>query len=457
MRQGKDWKFPLHILTACGATLLLLALAAAMAWNARDNLHQVLLSSVNETVARTSVDVNERVQDIFQPAQQQVAFWTQQDVVRAQGLEQRLRILPFVQQMFATQGHFDAFYIANPAGEFLLFRPLRNLRVRQSFEAPEAASLLVQARTLGRAGQIDGEYLFFDDKGRLVKRDKRADYRFDPRERPWYRLAQTQSGAVLTKPYVFYSTRSAGTTLAQMAPGGGATVGVDITLEALQGQADKLRLTENTQVAFLDAESHVVARDQQSTVTADADNVNLPDLASLNAPALLAAAGLEGGVLTRAYSQLGGRDWEVLSVPVATTVSGTSLRVVMAVPHDDLFRSARKLLRQQMWVTLLLIALSIPFGYWLTQRVVTPLRRAILDTQAVAAFDFSPSQPKRSRIAEVDQLSSATEHMKSNDLALPRCECRAEFRDPTRPSPESGARWRCCHDQGESGGSLPVR
>ncbi len=62
----------------------------------------------------------------------------------------------------------------------------------------------------------------------------------------------------------------------------------------------------------------------------------------------------------------------------------------MAVPHQELFRDARQLLRHQLLLTLqALILASAPAGYWLTQLLAKPLRALAEDTRSVSIFDFS--------------------------------------------------------------------
>ena len=57
------------------------------------------------------------------------------------------------------------------------------------------------------------------------------DYRFDPRTRPWYQRAHEKEGTVIVEPYVFFTTRAVGTTLARRTEDGAAVMGLDATLQ----------------------------------------------------------------------------------------------------------------------------------------------------------------------------------------------------------------------------------
>ena len=65
----------------------------------------------------------------------------------------------------------------------------------------------------------------------MLLHQSRPGYVFDPRTRPWFQLARGNDRPVLTEPYVFFTTREVGTTLAREAyqvpeevPFGGTTL-----------------------------------------------------------------------------------------------------------------------------------------------------------------------------------------------------------------------------------------
>lgn len=407
-------KIPLHVLTAGGSTVLLLLVAFVLAWQAYSSTREVLLSSVDESVQHLSGVLRDRVNSILDPAENQIDLLVHHDLVRAQTLDQRLAALPVARSALASNPLLNALYVGYPDGAFILFRPLRESNVRRVFRPPETAALLVQSQTIQADGKALGEFRYYDAGGHLLEKSRRDDYVFDPRTRPWYRRAIAEARSVMVDPYVFFTTRAVGTTLARSAPENGVVVGLDVTLEDLATQMARLRVTPGTRVAIVDAQDRVLAGDRGDlSVQFDASgNANIRSVGDVGFPALASAAELSHQDIGRAYRALQGSDWEVVSLPVELHALGQTLRVLMAVPHEELFRDARKLLRQQLLITFLLIFASIPAGFWLTQQIAHPLKALVEDAQHVAAFDFSHSA-RRSHIAEVDLLASATEQMKS--------------------------------------------
>ena len=79
----------------------------------------------------------------------------------------------------------------------------------------------MQSRTAGE-GAIPGRSLPRRGSLAVLRDELRPDYRFDPRTRGWYQQALATAAPVRTSPYVFFTTREVGTTVAQRSVDGGA-------------------------------------------------------------------------------------------------------------------------------------------------------------------------------------------------------------------------------------------
>jgi HD-GYP domain-containing protein (c-di-GMP phosphodiesterase class II) len=407
------FKIPLHVLAAAGSSLVLLTLAALLAWQAYSGTRKILLSSVDESVQHVATMMKTQVKQMLDPAQGQLDLLSHQNLARADSLAKRLAELPTAQSILSANSLLNAVYVGYPNGEFILFRHLRDATVRSVFRAPHEADLLVQTQTLV-AGKMQGEYRYYDRRNRLIKQQKRDNYVFDPRPRPWYREALGSKESVIIDPYVFFTTRAVGTTLAKHSSEG-PVFGLDVTLRDIDTQLEDLRITANSRVAVVDSRNRLLARDNgESTYSVDQEGVaHLHQVEDIATPAIIAASALSGANVQRAYKKVEGKDWELISAPVPLRAEGKALRVLIAVPHEELFREARHLLRRQLIITLLLLAASIVAGIWVARRITLPLRQLAEDTKRVAGFDFSTREVHSSRITEVDLLATTTQQMKS--------------------------------------------
>ncbi|MEC5384614.1 HD domain-containing phosphohydrolase [Uliginosibacterium sp. H3] len=413
--QGERWKIPLHVVTSVGTIALLVIVASVLAWHAYNGTRKVLLSSVDESITHVSRVLRDRIDSILQPAENQIDLLANYDIARAHTPEQRLAALPVMRSAIASNPLLDAIYAGYPNGEFILFRPLRTPALKQMFRAPQQAELLVQTQTAQADGRNAGEYRYYDSKGQLLQLEARNDYVYDPRIRPWYISAVASAQSVMVEPYIFSTTRAIGSSLALRTSEPGVVVGLDVTLASLTHEIAALRVTPGTRIVVVDSGNYVVTSDNgPRDIVVDASGKPIPQkVEAIETPALGAAAGLPVRDIQRQHQRIQGSDWELVSMPITLRAHGKALRLLMAVPHAELFREARTLLRRQLMLTLLLILASAPAGYWLTQQLAKPLRSLAHDTRSVSSFDFASSNVRRSRIAEVDMLATATMQMKS--------------------------------------------
>ncbi|GAB2880521.1 phosphohydrolase [Uliginosibacterium flavum] len=413
--EKRHLRIPLHVLAAAGSTFLLLMVALVLAWNSYRSTREVISSAVDESIRHVSRSLKDKIRGILLPAENQLELLAYHQITRATNLPERLQAVPMAAAVLASNPLMDAWYTGYANGEFILYRSLREASLRQVYRAPAEASLMVQALSLQGDGARLGEFLFYDKAGRLLRRERRPTYAFDPRERSWYTRAMQEQEAIITDPYLFYTTRQVGATLARQAKSGGAVVGADATLQDLGREIADLKITPGSLVAIIDADERVVALEDAKRLVAveNGGALRLAQVGDLAMPALSAAAALPADSVQRLHYVQGSREWELISVPLALRADGRALRVLMAVPDEELFGEARKLLQRQLFITLGLIVLSVPAGFWLTQRIVQPLRLLAEEAKLVASFDFRPSRLSRSRIAEVDLLTNATAQMRS--------------------------------------------
>lgn len=408
-------RLPLHVLAAAGTTILLVVMAIALGWNAYDSTRRVISSTVDETIRHISATLTSKIQSILIPAENQLNMLAYHQITGAHTLKERLRAVSLARTVLDSNPLMDAWYVGYANGDFILFRHLRNSTLRSVYRAPQKAALMVQTITTTDKGERQGEILFYDSRSKLLSRKKQPGYDFDPRQRSWYSRAIQEPQSIITNPYLFYTTRQIGTTLARRTPDGMAVVGIDATVEDLGDEIASLKITSGSQVAIIDSLNEVVAYEDPSRIVDQntGDAPRLTRIEQFGLPVLREAASLAAGSVQRRHATIGTRDWELISVPLGLRSDGRNLRVLMGVPDEELFSEARHVLRRQLFIMLLLIVLSAPAGYWVTQRIVRPLRQLAEEARSVARFDFRSQKTHRSIIAEVDLLTSATSQMRS--------------------------------------------
>ncbi|MDF3933558.1 HD domain-containing phosphohydrolase [Pseudomonas citronellolis] len=396
---------PLQVLVTGAIILGMLALGASLLVQGYRGVESTLVAAAGEAAGQLGVTVNERIRRLLDPAQNTLRLLSYDNVSQLDNLPARLERLPMLAENLSANTTLSAVYIGYPNGEFLLIRALRTAKARQALKAPDKTLYLVQTQTLGEQGALVGEWRYYDAGLQLLRREERPDYRYDPRQRSWYKEAYAGRGTVLTQPYVFFTTQEIGLTLALRSVDGAAVIGMDASVDDLATEMGGLRQTAHTELAVLGGQNTVIAYPDLNRLLRHQDReVRLARLDELGVPALSRLAELGGPASTPQAYRVGDEDWYGIWVPLVHFASGQA-KVLISIPADELLAGARQmLLRQALWSGALLLALLL-LGWLVGRRIARPLRVLSDQVGALAAFDFARPVGVDSKIREVRELS----------------------------------------------------
>ncbi|HDS1786821.1 cache domain-containing protein [Pseudomonas putida] len=399
----------LQWLVALAIVLGMLLLGAALAWQGYRGIRQTLVAAAGDAAQQVAKTIDERARRLIEPAQSSIRLLAHNPTVHTQA--QRLDRLPQLVEMLDANRMLSAAYLGYPSGEFLLVRRLHDPQLMQRFAAPPGTAFLVQSVSHGEGGKVQGEWRFYDRALNLLQAQAKSDYRYDPRLRPWFAEATVQPSTVLTRPYVFFTTREVGLTMAQRSVDGGAVIGLDVSVNDLASETQDLRMTPGTEIVVVDDQGNVVAYpDPQRAIVHEGQGVRLSRVAELGAPSLARLyADLPKGNQPQPY-QVDGQTWYGIRVHL-TTLAGHDLYVLIAVPGHELLVGARKVLYEQLLWTMALMAVLLVLGGVLGRRIGRPLRLLREQVQGLASFDFSREVGVHSRVSEVRELSRVLSRM----------------------------------------------
>ncbi|MFV3288668.1 HD domain-containing phosphohydrolase [Pseudomonas sp. NY11955] len=399
----------LQWLVALAIMLGMLVLGAALAWQGYRGISQTLVAAAGDAAQQVGKTIDERARRLIEPAQSSIRLLAHNPTAHTQA--QRLERLPQLVEMLDANRMLSAAYLGYPSGEFLLVRRLRDPQLLQRFAAPPGAAFLVQSVSRGDGAVMQGEWRFYDRALNLLQAQAKPEYRYDPRQRPWFTEATAQPSTVLTRPYVFFTTREVGLTMAQRSVDGGAVIGLDVSVNDLASETQDLRMTPGTEIVVVDDQGNVVAYpDPQRAIVQEGQGVRLSRVAELGAPSLARLyADLPQGNQPQPY-QVDGQTWYGIRVQL-TTLAGHDLQALIAVPGHELLAGARNVVFEQLLWTAALMAVLLVLGGVLGRRIGRPLRLLSAQVQGLASFDFSREVGVHSRVSEVRELSRVLSRM----------------------------------------------
>ncbi len=415
----RQYPLHLHISTLFLALLTLVAtLLLGIGYLTSRNLMHSLAQDLTLRIAReTTVEL----QRVLQPVETAINALTFDQLPRAASLNQRMERIGLVRSLLDHTPLLTSIYVGYPDGDFILIRKVQSEEERLRLKAPPGTTYMVQSIER-RVRPARGLYLYLDGKLRTIGRVERSDYpqSYDPRQRGWYRQAMASARSILTSPYLFFSDRQVGITLAtqaRMPPG--VVIGADIQLQSLGKRLAQQKVTRNSQLALIDS---------GGTLFAHEDSFRLVRLSDGGQPTLATLENFGVPILKQIASQvdlhaISNADWFRRSLDTETgswqvaikdlAIEGaSSLLLVIALPDRELLSVVYDQTRLAGLVMLLVILLSVPLTWILARSIARPLVALTRETDAIRNFDFGKPLELTSQVVEVNQLAQTMSKMK---------------------------------------------
>jgi HD-GYP domain-containing protein (c-di-GMP phosphodiesterase class II) len=383
---------------------LIVVTGLAIGGFAYQQTRELALGSAEASFQQLGNETATAMEALFLPVESLIGVLAGGQLPAQQTLETRLPFVPALVGTLQRNPRMAAVYVGYADGAFLLVRSLGE--TAGDLRPPAGARYLVQHAS----GKASGTFIWLDERLRELKREARPDYRFDPRERPWYRSALAGDGVVRGEPYVFFTTHRIGKTYSLRSNNGKAVIGADFRLTDLSGLlADRTRrLDASAQVAvFNDAGTLIAHRDPQRAVAVAEGERRLVTVEGLKSPVLAealrrASAGEVGRLLPW---KEGDQEWRILLARLPEAGAHAEF-LAAAIPVKSLLAPADRALAVTIIVIGAILLAALPLAWLVSHSVARPLERLAKEATAMRRFDFAePAQPVTSRIVEVADLA----------------------------------------------------
>ncbi|QYK40114.1 MAG: response regulator [Paracoccaceae bacterium] len=306
----------------------------------------------------------------------------------------------------------EAAYVGWPNGDFTL---LRHMRGRHStFDAPLQAMWLAQLVSGGRS-----RFEFLDEALVVVEFRDDVDYPIDPSQRPWHREALLTEDAILTEPYLFFTTGEPGVSAARRATSG-AVAGVDLSLRDLSSRLSALSLPEGGEAALVTSGGNVLADADTARIMAVIENADrpakvLPNLADLG-DSVIAAIAQQSALPYYGEIMHGGRHWIVQM----SDVDQRDLRLAMAIPVSSLSGASGTLGSTFIGLFILVSIATLATVWAVANRIGRRLASFALEAERTAQLRFGHAALSDDGIAEFARLGATLTTMSGSLSAMAR-------------------------------------
>ncbi|MFZ1536367.1 MAG: HD domain-containing phosphohydrolase [Chromatiaceae bacterium] len=391
--------FPIRIHITTAFALLLLLVGGALGWLAYQRTARILENSTSELTRHAANEAALELDRILAPAQTGVLMLAVDGSLSSADLEVQLRALPSYIEALKAAPAVAAIFWGDQAGNYFLARRLLDEDDRQLFKAPASTRYLVQSIDRRPAPPV-ALYIYYDASLReLGRSDSLQSLDFDPRQRPWFKLARERDGIVMTPPYTFFTSQKRGLTIASRGRDHQKIFGADVRLDTLSALLQRQRMTPGSHLALRDGQGQLLASD--SALEAGPDGVSQdPIFAKLNEdnPRTVTAAELR-------RVDLADETW-YLAMPRLPLADDQDTYLGVAVPEAEMLSEAHRVRDHLLLLVVALLLLSFPVAIWLARRIAQPLTTLVRETETIRSFDLASPIQVESFIFEVDELAS---------------------------------------------------
>lgn len=397
------WPISVTVATVVIASMLMVALAVmTLGWM---GARSALVTTATRTASDSGILVNERARRMLEPVQATLRQISFDPIASAKTLDERLDRLFVLSEELTANGLLSSLYVGYQNGEFILVRALDKPALRTLVDAPKRANFLVQARTRIKNEQTIGEYLFYNADGKLIERRQVPGYTFDPRTRPWFKNADSTTAAVMSDPYVFFTTRQIGITISQLSRDGGAVFGIDVVLDELSLALGDLRVTPGAQIALINEGHEVLAYPDMTRTLSEANGqLTFKTIQALGEPSLIKLAAENPPFGTARFFEVAGRDTLGIILPFEVW-QDKKLKLLVTVPEEELMGDLAHQRRKLLWLVLGIVVLMLPLGWMAGRKIGRSLDRLTDLANRLGRFDFTKTSLKPSFVREVNALN----------------------------------------------------
>ena len=326
----------------------------------------------------------------------------------------------YLHNQLSLYPHFAGIYLGLPNGDFFDVR-------RHNQKGPDGFRTKIITHTNKHK---ETRLIWRNSHRQFVDQEQVLNDTYDPRLRPWYRKAFKHKRSIWTDPYIFFTSKKPGITVA--APWYDAQgrlkgiVGVDLEIERLSTFFAGLKIGQNGQAFLFNRNGDMVAfpdpaklKTKPKDPAAASRLVKIYELKHAISRKAFTAAHLDqdaDGIIRLDEPHFGhfehqGQTYLAMFKPFAAENWPWIIGIYM--PADDYLGAIKNNRRLNIYFTLVISLLAAAAGILLAKGIIKPISRLSAQAHAVEHGDFETHWPIRSIYKELQTTADSFTRMKA--------------------------------------------
>ena len=309
-------------------------------------------------------------------------------------------------EQLQLNSQFSAIYYGGENGNFLMV-----LRKKDGY-----MTKIIYINQIG----VKNTKLKFYDKDFKYKRQNNIEDKFDPRVRPWYKLAKSNKGIIWTDPYVFFTLKQPGITTAISLYDNNkklkGVIGVDIEISKLSEFISNLKISNNSKVFIIDKSLKIVAFPSIKTIKIDKGNskARLLTINEINDKVALQAfkTSLQRPTASTFSFELKNKKYFSKFEPFE--MNNIEWTIGMYVPESDYLGTLKQNQNNNILWMVLIGIISLIISYVISQTISKPIDRLQNMAHELKELNLDVQNIEPSLFIEIDETIQSFNKMKES-------------------------------------------
>jgi adenylate cyclase len=264
-----------------------------------------------------------------------------------------------------------------------------------------------------------------DFECKVLRTETSSEIKYDPRDRPWYLGAKATRANFWTDLYILFRNKKPAVTSAYpLTDNQGKLLGVwgtDIELDEMSNFLKSLKIGKNGLAFIVNEKNEVVAYPDASRIVKEEEGKLRP----------IRVEELGLGSVTAAFEEFvqTGRHKSVVeshgkrylaSIRQFPQSFAAPWKVAVVVPEDDFVGSAKRIIRDTVFICLVILLISIFMATLLARAISKPIKLLTAEAKKISDFHLEDSPAIKSRIKEIQLMTRAVAAMRTGLQAFRR-------------------------------------
>ena len=278
-------------------------------------------------------------------------------------------------------------------------------------------SKIIRQEAAGRVTDL----VWRDNNFAVVRREQDPVDTYDPRTRPWYVKAAAQSETIWTEPYIFFTSKEPGITVASPVYDEEQTllgvIGVDIEIAQISEFLSLLEIGENGKALIINNNGDVIAHPDRSLIsTKNPDgSLRFVSIAEIGDPIARAAFGgavQKGQIPTQSEIESGFVHQKASYVSILKPAISKDIpwTIALYAPEQDFTGAIEQKRLQNFQIAAVIAVLSGIVGLMLARLIYRPVEAFAVRSALISQGEISASDPMPKTYKELDRVNETLVH-----------------------------------------------